>query len=173
MEEKRYVLSILVKNTAGALMRLVSLISRRGFNIDDLSVGATTDTSYSRMTIVVRGDEYILNQITLQLAKNPDVKGITHLEKDTAIFRELMLIKVNNTFENRSAIIEIVNVFRGKIVDFSSNSLTIEIAGDSQKNNAFLELLIPYNVIEIARTGLTALERGEKSIYDYCGECGE
>lgn len=163
----RYILSILVSNQSGVLTRLSGLFSRRGYNIDSLSVGETMDDGLSRVTIVLKGDDYVLNQITMQLAKLQDVKRIMHLKNDNTTYRELMLIKVSCKHSIRSEIIEIVNVFRAKILDFSTDSLTIEITGDSSKNNAFLELLEPYGVIEIARTGLTALERGSRSIYEY------
>ncbi len=167
MENQRYTLSIYVRNQPGVLMRLASLFSRRGFNIDSLSVGETENKDFSRVTIVVTGDDYTLNQITMQLSKLVDVKKVVHLPDDRAVFRELMLIKVNSTQENRGAIMEIVNVFRGRIIDLSHECLVVEITGDSKKTNSFLNLLEPYGVIEIARTGLTALERGHKNIHDY------
>lgn len=163
----RYVISLLVSNESGVLTRLSGLFSRRGYNIDSLTVGETTEPDLSRMTIVLKGDDYALNQITMQLAKLHDVKKILHLANENSIYRELMLIKVRSAHETRSEIIEMVNVFRAKVLDFASESLTIEITGDTVKNSAFLELLNPFGVLEIARTGLTALERGNKSIYEY------
>ncbi len=163
----RYVLSILVINESGVLTRLAGLFARRGYNIDSLSVGETLDKNYSRVTIALRGDEHILRQITEQIRKLHDVKKIIHLHADSSIYREFLLIKVKAGFEMRSAIIEIITVFRAKIVDFSANALTVELTGDSKKIDAFISLLEPYGIIEIARTGLTALERGEVSIYDY------
>ena len=165
--KNRYVLSVLVTNESGVLTRLSGLFSRRGFNIDSLTVSETADESLSRITIVLHGDDYILNQITMQLSKLHDVKKVVHLKNDYSIYRELMLIKVKSVHETRSDIIEMVNVFRAKILDFASEALTIEITGDTNKNNAFLDLLKPYGVLEIARTGLTALERGNKNIYEY------
>lgn len=163
--EKRYILSLLVTNRSGVLTRLTGLFSRRGYNIDNLSVGETTDPALSRITIALRGDDYVLRQIVLQMRKLHDIKQVLTLDNENSVLRELMLIKVKTDHKVRSSIIEIVNVFRAKIVDISNGSLTVEITGDTQKTNAFLELLKPYGVLEIARTGLTATQRGEETIY--------
>lgn len=164
--DNRYILSILVTNQSGVLTRLCGLFARRGYNIDNLSVGETTDPALSRITIMLRGNDYVLNQILMQLSKLHDVKQVIHLEGGSSVLRELMLIKVSTTHETRSAIMELVSVFRAKIVDIANAALTIEMTGDTEKTNAFLELLKPYGVLEIARTGLTATQRGEGSIYD-------
>jgi acetolactate synthase-1/3 small subunit len=163
--EKRYVLSILVSNHSGVLTKLTGLFSRRGYNIDSLSVGETVDPKYSRITVVLTGDDYVLNQIKMQLKKLHDVKKVKHLDEGNAIFRETMLIKVKATPAMRTQIIEIVNVFRAKIVDFATDSMTVEITSNTSKTNAFVQLLNQCEVLEIARTGLTALERGNTSIH--------
>ncbi|WP_058486618.1 acetolactate synthase small subunit [Defluviitalea phaphyphila] len=161
---KRHVLSILVENHSGVLSRVSGLFSRRGYNIDSLSVGETEDPNVSRMTIVVRGDEYILEQIKKQLNKLIDVIKVIELKENQSVYRELMLIKVEADKNQRPEIIEIVNIFRGKIVDVASESLMIEITGDEEKISALINMLKPYGIKEMIRTGLTALERGNKQI---------
>jgi len=158
----RHVLSVLVENQAGVLSRVSGLFSRRGYNIDSLSVGVTEDPAISRMTIVVRGDSYILEQIKKQLNKLIDVIKVIELDKDRSVFRELMLIKVNARENNRASIIEIVDIFRASVVDVSNETLTVELTGDEDKIEAFINLMKPYGIREIVRTGLTALERGSK-----------
>lgn len=143
---------------------MAGLFSRRGYNIDSLTVGITEDPSVSRMTIVVRGDDYILEQITKQLNKLVDVIKIIELDSSKAVCRELALIKVSCSPNNRSLVTETVNIFRGNIVDIDNKSMTIEVTGDDEKISAFIELMKPYGIKEIIRTGLTALERGNKSI---------
>jgi len=164
---KRYILSVLVENQSGVLSRVSGLFSRRGYNIDSLSVGETEDPGISRMTIVVRGDSYILEQIKKQLNKLIDVIKVIELNKDKSVFRELMLIKVNAKENSRASIIEIVDIFRANVVDVSNETLTIEMTGDENKIEAFVSLMKPYGIREIVRTGLTALERGSKEIKSY------
>ena len=166
MEIRRYVLSILVANHSGVLTKLAGLFARRGYNIDNLSVGETTDENLSRITVLLRGDDYVLNQISLQLKKLHDVKKVVHLDESDSIFSEIMLIKVKADQQERSQILEIANVFKAKIVDFATEAITVEITGDTKKTNNFLELVKPFGILEIARTGLTAIERGNYSIYD-------
>ena len=161
---KRYVLSVLVENHSGVLSRVSGLFSRRGYNIDSLSVGVTEDPNVSRMTIVVRGDQYILEQIKKQLNKLIDVIKVIELRSDQSVYRELVLLKVRATTEQRAEIIEIVNIFRGKVVDVTSESLMIEITGDEEKLFALINMVEPYGIKEMIRTGLTALERGNKEI---------
>lgn len=163
----RHVLSVLVENQSGVLSRVAGLFSRRGYNIDSLTVGETEDPNTSRMTIVARGDEQILEQIKKQLNKLIDVIKIIELKPDQAVFRELTLVKVKATPETRASIIEITDIFRAKIVDVANESLTAEITGDQNKVNAFIDLLKPYGIREIVRTGLTALERGNKEIREH------
>lgn len=162
----RHVLSVLVSNQSGVLSRVAGLFSRRGFNIDSLSVGETEHEDISRMTIVVRGDDLVLDQITKQLNKLHDVLYIKELSRDLAVYRELLLIKVQATSENRAAIIEITDIFRAKIIDVASETLVIEITGDQSKLEAFINLIEPYGIKEFTRTGLTALQRGNDVIKD-------
>ena len=163
----RHVLSVLVENQSGVLSRVSGLFSRRGYNIDSLSVGVTEDPSVSRMTIVVRGDDYILEQIKKQLNKLIDVIKVIELDPKQSVFRELMLIKVNARENSRASFIEIVDIFRASVVDVSSETLTVEMTGDEDKIEAFINLMKPYGIREIVRTGLTALERGSKEIKSY------
>ena len=158
---RQRVFSLLVENEAGVLSRIAGLFSRRGYNIDSLSVGETEDPAFSRITIVAHGDDLIIDQIQRQLDKLIEVKKISDLPSDKSVFRELALIKVETTAEKRANVIEIADIFRANIVDVARESLTIEITGDGSKINAFLELVQPYGVKEIARTGLTALGRGD------------
>jgi len=167
MNVNRHVLSVLVENQSGVLSRVSGLFSRRGYNIDSLSVGVTEDPSVSRMTIVVRGDDYILEQIKKQLNKLIDVIKVIELDPKQSVFRELMLIKVNARENSRASIIEIVDIFRASVVDVSSETLTVEMTGDEDKIEAFINLMKPYGIREIVRTGLTALERGSKEIKSY------
>lgn len=160
--ERRYILSVLVENNAGVLCRVAGLFSRRGYNITSLTVGETLDPRYSRMTIELFGSEYILEQIHKQLAKLIEVKKIEEMDQANAVFRELMLVKVHAHAGNRAGLMEILNVFRAKIIDLSTATATVEISGDPRKNSALLELLREFGVMEIARTGITGLHRGEK-----------
>lgn len=161
---ERHVLSILVENQAGVLSRVAGLFTRRGYNIDSLTVGETTDSKISRMTIVVRGDEYILEQIRKQLNKLIDVIEIVQLMPENSVYRELALIKVQADTTNRAEIFETVNIFRGKIIDIAGGSVIVEATGDEKKIAALIEILTPYGIKELVRTGLTALERGNKEI---------
>jgi len=165
--DNKYVLSILVENHSGVLSRVAGLFSRRGYNIESLSVGITENPNISRMTIVVNGDKYILEQIKKQLNKLINVIKIIELKKEKSVYRELALIKVNSDVDKRASIIEIVNIFRGKILDVASETITIEITGDQSKLNAFTDILEPYGIKEIVRTGLIGLERGNKQINQY------
>lgn len=162
----RHVLSVLVSNQSGVLSRVAGLFSRRGFNIVSLSVGETENTEISRMTIVARGDDLVLDQIKKQLNKLHDVLYIKELPKDESVYRELLLIKVDASTENRAAIIGIVDIFRANIVDVATESVTIEITGDQSKIDAFIKLIEPYGIKEFTRTGLTALQRGNDVIMD-------
>ncbi|MCD8390246.1 MAG: acetolactate synthase small subunit [Firmicutes bacterium] len=157
---KRYTLSVLVENSAGVLSRVVGLFSRRGFNIHSLSVGTTQDETISRITIEVNGDELMLEQISKQLSKVLEVIKIKTLKDEETVKRGLILVKVKVSTKTRSEIMEITNVFRANIVDISASTLTIELTGGNSKLNAFLEMLEPYGIEELSRTGMTALERG-------------
>jgi acetolactate synthase-1/3 small subunit len=159
---KTHVLSVLVENRAGTLSRVAGLFSRRGFNIDSLTVGETEDKDISRMTIAVYGDDAVLEQIVKQLGKLVDVISIRKLEDDSCIKREIMLVKVKSNEQNRSAIVEVAAIFRSRVIDISISTITIEATGSSDKLNGLLCLLRPYGILELARTGLVALERGHK-----------
>jgi acetolactate synthase-1/3 small subunit len=161
---KKRVLSLLVDNTSGVLSRVAGLFSRRGYNIDSLTVGETADPRYSRMTVVVSGDEQILDQITKQLAKLIDVVDIKILEDTTSVSRELVLVKVRVDADERQAVIAIANVFRGNIIDVGTDSLIIELTGQQSKLDAFLRLLEGHEILELARTGITGLSRGTGDI---------
>lgn len=160
----RHILSVLVENQPGVLSRVAGLFSRRGFNIESLAVGITEDPHISRMTIMVEGDEYIVEQVSKQLNKLIDVIKVKQLEEGELLTRELVLVKVNATAETRSEIIQIVDIFRGNIVDVSKNALTIEITGDADKINAFEEMVRIFGIKEMVRTGTIAIERGSKAI---------
>ena len=163
---KRHVLSVLVSNHSGVLSRVAGLFSRRGYNIDSLSVAETEKEEVSRMTIVARGDDLVLDQIIKQLNKLHDVLYIKEMGKEESVYRELLLIKVKADDSNRASIIEITDIFRAKIVDVATESLMIEITGDQTKLDAFMNLIEPYGVKEFTRTGLTALQRGNEVIHD-------
>ena len=160
--EKRHVISVLVENKAGVLSHIAGLFSSRGYNIDSLTVGETEDPKLSRMTIVVKGDERILEQIRKQLDKVIDVIKVQDFEGMDFVERDLMLIRVNALPEKRGEILEIVDVFRGKVVDIGSKHLVIEISGPEAKINGFVTLMKPYGIKEMARTGRIAMLRGVK-----------
>ncbi len=160
MKGEIHVLAILVENYSGTLSKVAGLFTRRGYNIDSLNVAETMDQKTSRITVTVTGDEKILEQITKQLNKLVNVIKITDLTSKKSIRRELMFIKISSAIENRNEIIQMTNVFKGKTVDISPKSITVELTGDEEKNNAFIELVKPFGIIELVRTGLTAIERG-------------
>ena len=164
MEEKLRTLSVLVENHAGVLSRVSGLFSRRGYNITSLTVGETSDPRYSRMTVVAEGDEQILDQIRKQLGKLIDVVDIKTLDPDSSVSRELVLVKVRVEDDQRQSVITMANVFRGKIVDVGTDSLIIELTGQQNKLDAFIRLLKDYDILEIARTGITGLSRGSEDV---------
>jgi len=157
---KKMVLSLLVDNTSGVLSRVSGLFSRRGYNIDSLSVGVTEDPKFSRMTVAVSGDDRILSQIKKQLLKLEDVNSITELKDGESVCRELLLVKVKTTLEERQQIISLADVFRAKVVDVAKESVMIEITGNISKVEAFITLLDGFTIEEMVRTGLTGLTRG-------------
>lgn len=157
---KRFVLSVLVENHAGVLSRVSGLFSRRGYNIDSLTVGETFNPDQSRMTIVVRGDEYILEQIEKQLSKLVEVISIVHCEASETVVRELALIKVKVSGEKRGVVVETANIYRAHIVDVGVDSLIIEATGSEDKIASLIRLLEPFGIMELVRTGLTAMQRG-------------
>ena len=154
-----HIVSALVENHFGVLARVSGLFSSRGFNIDSLAVGETEDPTVSRMTIVVRGDDRVLDQIMKQLNKLVDVIKVADLSEDERIERELVLIKTTAPAANRADIMQIVNTFRAKVVDISPKSLTVEVTGNKGKVDAILELLRPFGIREVVRTGTVALSR--------------
>ncbi|MDF2513999.1 MAG: hypothetical protein K0S04_3865 [Herbinix sp.] len=164
---KRMVFSILVDNTAGVLSRVSGLFSRRGYNIDSLTVGETENPAISRMTVLAHGDDQILDQIRKQLIKLEDVIEIIELEPGESVTRELILVKVSAPEKDRQAIISIADIFRAKIVDVAPESLIIELTGSQEKLDAFIKLLEPYTIRELVRTGITGLTRGFGDISDY------
>ena len=157
---RKMVLSILVDNTAGVLSRISGLFSRRGYNIDSLTVATTEKQEYSRMTVVARGDEQILEQISKQLAKLEDVREIKELTGDDSVCRELVMVKVAASRKDRQAIIATSNIFRAKVVDISTDSMMIELTGNQSKVDAFINLLGDVEILEMVRTGVTGLPRG-------------
>lgn len=159
-EEKRHIISALVYNKPGVLARIATLFAARGYNIDSLAVGETENPEISRMTIIVRGDEKILEQVEKQLNKLIDVIKVYEFSKVDHIERDLVLVKVNATSKNRAEIIEVAEIFRAKIVDVSHQTLVLEITGDEDKLKAFINLLKPYGIKELVRTGVIAIARG-------------
>ena len=156
------VLSVLVDNTSGVLNRVAGLFSRRGYNIDSLTVGVTQDPRYSRMTIVVTGDDDIIEQIIKQIEKLVDVNKVEVLEDNNSVCRGLILTKVKTTPEQRQQVMAVADIFRAKIVDVGIDSLIIELTGNQNKLDAFLNLLADYEILELVRTGITGLARGTK-----------
>ena len=155
----KHTIAVLVENHFGVLARVAGLFSARGFNIDSLAVGETHDPTVSRMTIMVHGDDRIVEQIIKQLNKLIDVIKVEDLSQDEMIDRELVLVKVKADTTIRNEVMQIVNTFRAKIVDVNPNTLTIEVTGGESKIDAMLELLAPFQILETVRTGLIALAR--------------
>ncbi|MBN2111184.1 MAG: acetolactate synthase small subunit [Methanosarcinaceae archaeon] len=160
----RHTLSVMVENKHGVLTRVAGMFSRRGYNIDSLTVGVTEDPTISRMTIVVRGDDEVLEQVTKQLNKLIDVIRVTDLKSEETVERELALFKVNSDVSNRSEIMQIADIFRARIIDVAPRSLIIEVTGDEAKINAIEQLLRPFGIREMVRTGKIALRRGTKNV---------
>jgi len=158
--EREHTIALLVENKSGVLAHIAGLFSGRGFNIKELSVGETENPEYSRMTIVVQGDDQIVEQIKKQLNKFIDVIKVIDLTNIPSVHREIILIKVKAQPPRRQEIFQIVEVFKGKIVDISQSSLTIEVTGITEKIEAFVAILKPYGIQEIARTGRVSISRG-------------
>ncbi|MCP9820601.1 MAG: acetolactate synthase small subunit [Prochlorococcaceae cyanobacterium] len=155
----KHTLSVLVQDESGALSRISGLFARRGFNIDSLAVGPAEQRGHSRLTMVVEGDDHTLEQMTKQLNKLVNVLNVIDLTCIPAVERELMLLKVAAPPENRAAILDLVEVFRAKVVDVADNALILEVVGDPGKLVALEQILESYGILEIARTGKVALER--------------
>ena len=158
--EQKHTLSVLVENHAGVLSRVAGLFSRRGFNIDSLAVGETLDSGISRITIVVNGDDYIVDQVSKQLNKLVDVIKIKVYKPGEYVGRELVLIKVNAPANARAEVMQLVGIFRANIVDVSKETLTVEISADQEKISALTVLLNQFGILEVVRTGMIAIERG-------------
>lgn len=161
----QFVIAVYVDNKAGVLTRVTSMFTRRGFNIDALTVGETENDKYSRITISMSGDGYAKEQMINQLRKQINVKKVEVLQDD-AIKRELMLIKIKNEKGNRSEIMTAVDVFRAKVIDYSLGEMCIEVTGDPSKIDAFVSLMEPFGILEMCRTGIVALERGASTLFE-------
>ena len=159
----RHTIAVLVENKPGVLARVAGLFRRRGFNIESLAVGTTEREDLSRMTIVVSGDDFVLEQVMKQLNKLIEVIKVSDVSRDS-VERELALIKVAANPQNRGEIIEIASIFRGRIVDVARDSFVIEITGDEDKINAFIDLMRQYGIKEVARTGKISMQRGSKAL---------
>lgn len=157
----RHIISAIVENKPGVLAHIAGLFAGRGFNIDSLAVGETEDPDRSRMTVVVRGDDTVLEQVRKQLGKIIDVLKVQDYSDQEIVERDLMLVKVAVKPEKRNEVFEVANVFRGKIVDIGPKHLTVELAGPENKIEAFIELVRPYGIKEVVRTGRIALARGD------------
>ena len=162
--DNKFVIAVYVDNQAGVLTRVSAMFTRRGFNIDALTVGETERPEYSRITISMHGDENVKAQLINQLKKLLVVKKVEVLE-DEPIKRELMLIKVENKAENRSDIMTAVDVFRANVIDYSPESMCIEVTGQPSKIDAFVKLMQPFGILEMCRTGIVALERGANTLF--------
>ena len=161
---RRQVFSLLVDNNPGVLSRIAGLFSRRGYSIDSITAGMTADPRFTRITDVASGDELILSQIEKQVRKLEDVREIKVLKDDESVFRELIMVKVRVNAQQRNEVISVADIFRAKIVDVDKESLMIELTGNQSKLEAFLNLLDGYEILELARTGITGLARGSKDV---------
>ena len=160
---KKQVISVLVDNNSGVLTRISSLFGRRGFNIDSLTVSATDHPAVSRITIVVHDDEKVLRQILLQTARLEETRSVFVLPPENSLYRELLLLKVAADQGNRGELREIGAIYKAKIIDLSPESLVFELTGEPDKIDAFLKMMEPFSILEMCRTGITALERGARS----------
>lgn len=164
MQNNQYVIGAIVSNISGVLSRVSGMFTRRGFNIDCLTVGETESAEFSRITVVFHGDEDIKDKIIKQLEKLHDVKEVEVLDPQETVIRELLLIKVRNTPQTRQDIMTAVEIFRSKIVDYSPSALVCELTGETSKINAFIDLMKPYGIMEMCRTGIVAIERGDNCL---------
>ena len=159
----RFVIALYVDNQVGVLTRVTGLFTRRGFNIDSLTVGVTEDSKYSRITITMNGDEFVREQVLNQLKKQVCVKRVELLD-ESSTQRELMLIKVKHSSGTRTEIMTAVDVFRAKVIDYSPEEMCIEVTGDPSKMDAFVTLMEPFGILEMCRTGIVALDRGSATL---------
>ena len=163
-ETEKHIVSALVQNVPGVLSHISGMLASRGYNINSLAVGETENPDLSRMTFVVVGDEAVLDQVSAQLRKVVTVVGVDDISQTDYLERDLMLVKVQAAPEKRSEIIELVNIFRGKIVDLSIDSMIIEISGQEKKIESFIDVLRPLGIIELVRTGRIAMTRGHHAL---------
>ncbi len=161
---ERIVIAALVRNRFGVLARVAGMFRRRGYNIDTLTVGETENHDFSRITVTFSVDEATKTQIMRQLAKMPDVVKVAELKKGSSVSRELVLIKIKNNKDLKQDIMSVIDIFRAKVVDYGKNTMTIEITGESSKIDAFIDLIKEYGIVEICRTGIVSLQRGESNI---------
>lgn len=161
------VFQLLVNNTSGVLSRIAGLFARRGYNVESITAGVTADPRITRITIVASGDDEILEQIEKQLSKLEDVRNIKELRPEKSVYRELIMIKVRATAEQRQSIIAVADIFRAKIIDVAPESLMIELTGNQQKIEAFIDLLDGYEILEQARTGIAGLGRGTEPVITF------
>ena len=158
------VFQLLVDNTSGVLSRISGLFSRRGYNIESITAGVTADPRFTRITIVASGDDEILDQIEKQVSKLVDVRDVKELKPDSSVYRKLALIKVKAGCDQRQGVISIADIFRAKIIDVASDSLIVELTGNQDKIDAFINLLDGYEILELARTGIAGLGRGSENV---------
>lgn len=164
---QKKVFQLLVNNTSGVLSRISGLFSRRGYNVESITAGVTADSRITRITIVASGDDEILEQIEKQVSKLEDVRSIKELEPEKSVYRELIMIKVRATPEQRQSVISVADIFRAKIIDVAPESLMIELTGNQQKIDAFIGLLDGYEILELARTGIAGLGRGTEPVIKF------
>ena len=170
MKERKKILTMLVENNYGVTSRVSGMLSRRGFNLDSFTGCDTLDPRFSRITVVVHGDEQVLEQIEKQVRKLEDVIYVTDLTAVDSVCRELMLVKVRVLPENRQSIMAVSSIFHGKVVDVTRDSMIIELTGKQEKLDAFINLLDGYEILEVASTGLTGLERGSECVVPLKGK---
>ena len=156
---EQHTIAVLVENTIGAFIRVVNMFSARGFNIDSVSVGPTEDSTVSRMNIVTTGNGRIISQVLRQLSRLVDTIGVIDLTGTDFVERELCLLKVRYNDQSRSEILDTSRIFKGRIVDITSDTMTIELRGPSKKVDAFVKLMVPHSIVEVARSGCVALQR--------------
>ena len=161
---KKYMIGLLVTNKYGVLTRIASLFARRGYNIDTLTVGETVNPQVSRMTIMITGNDHDRDQMIKQLRKLHDVHFVKEMVAEKSVCRELVLLKVATDRSNRQEIIDAANVFRNKIIDYSTDAITMELTGETKKLDAFIELMKEYGILELGRTGVVSLKRGDECL---------